>query len=353
MGVRLRCDKVVFYSLLVLPVLIAFFYIFGLPSLSGDLDFKFYSDSKVYEEFKESIDQGRVAFSDKNITVAPNFAGMYFILTITSVNYFLIFLINFFCFFYASKILSDVFDVRKGLLFFLLLVNPVIFISLFSVNKEAFLIASFSFLMKFWVGRKWRCLAVALMLALLVRWQYVIYVLVMYLLSFYIPVEGKMKRKFLVVTSLVFFVSLLFYINFDIFGAGVEKVLSGLGGESSLYATFNNLQKMGFYFLVFIPKVMQLMFGLALQEITPYNPSLFFNLNVRQFFSIYNLILFLSLSLLVFRRPILRFPIFFPLTVYAVIFGLAPVFEVRYVLPLSVGLALLLSAKPCRSNRTV
>lgn len=329
-----------------LPGFLVAFDVIAEPALAGTMSFKFFSDALVYEAaWSElgSLDGGWAS----TVGVFYNYLGPFLILSLTGGSRLGVFLLNVMLFVAGFRVLTRTEGVRSVPLLVLLLLNPLLLPSLFSVNKEMPLFCGVAVLLAYWrhggVGR----LIAAVLLATLVRWQYVAFVIMIALVRIARPMKTR-ARQVLLLGSLLVGVSLVYRLLAPIFGGLVTRQET-LASDGGLFLRMTSLQEQGLYFLVFVPKAIQL---LALEAVAGEPLSLagdtFFNNAIRHFAAWYNIVL--GLFLIVRRRVRWSDPYLFLSATYAIVFVVTPVFEIRYMLPVMVIMTLAAVSRPGRAQ---
>lgn len=316
-----------------------FLYFVGYDSLDGLNNIQFFADSQTYEMiYKDGL------YNETGIlSVSSNFLGPVLILELTSGNRWLVFIINCFSLYVVFYLVKDCRIVNYKMFFFLLLLNPLTFQSLLSVNKEVFSILV-SVLLFLWMYRKKTIYIVfALVLSLLVRWQLTL------LLVALIPAvlffnSGVFKRVFI---SFLFIIALSIFFKF--FSFVFNPVISNFNNSvhlhdgSGFFVILNNLQISGYFLFIWMLKFLQMSFGLSVNLFNIFNFNNFQNDVVMVLSSINYLLVFLygfKLKVYSFKNPL-----FIAFLFIAVFFSLSLIFSPRYFYFVFVFLMLMVSIK--------
>lgn len=344
-GLRPSMKKGTLAFLLSVPLLMAIYLLVAQPALEGELNFKFYSDSLVYEDAWDIL-RSREVFWGESVGLLYNYLGPFVVLSLTGGSRTAVFLVNILVFFVGFRLLVKTERVPSLPLFALLALNPILLASLFSVNKEIMLFGGFAMLIAYWRGRGRRYFVAALLFAVLVRWQFALFVILVALVKQLRPLKSP-QRQMVILTAVLLALSLVYqqlYFVFEILH--VRQTLMGAESGDGIYLRLSALQERGLYFLVFLPKALQLLVGEAFAG-EPFSLAgeSFFNNAIRHFHSWFNVMVLVSV--IGFRKVSWSDPRLFLIILYTVVFVLTPVYEVRYLFPVSVVLSLmLLSDRP-------
>ena len=313
-----------------LVLALIFFIMVALPVMNGTMEFQFYSDSKTYEE--EALNKWmRGTFFD---FANNSFGPVQILLLLGPRNYFLIFIFNIALFLISLKYLSAANKaVDRNLLFLLVLLSPITFTSLMSINKEIIALLCVS-LMIYNHQRKRIFLALLLIpLTYLVRWQftgfYVIYLLLFSGINF------LKNHRFLVFIILLLGMTAVLFVTRDTI---LGKVFARFDNTADFWdegrGTFTiaqNLQDNYGYIVAFVPKVLLLLcsmisrYALVLDFSDAYNNFILF------FQTLWNiLILFLAYKN---KCMSFKYDFFYIALVYCAIYAITPIFNTRYFYP--------------------
>lgn len=318
------------------------FQLFGVDSLEGKIDAQLYSDSLTYETAAKNESQ-----DIDLISVDGNYMGPVFVLKFLGhsrdlVNIFNVIVLGTFLIVAVKRLY-----INRILFLSLVACSPLIFFSTYGVNKEIFIPLCVLSLTIYVDNRNIRWLILAGILALLVRWQLCVFLLLAAgLTSRYWPLRHK---RFVTLVILTFGISLVYPILADGFFNSIENVsIEGAVEESGtaatgLYPIMQDLQRHYGYFLVVIPKSVQLLVGF-LSRINLQSPSIdFWNNFVIMGHCLLNLVLLLCISIR--RNFSLSNNIVFLICMYCVFFAVTPVFAPRYFLPVTIWMIMLVSER--------
>ena len=323
-------------------IAILFFYNYGLPSLAGDIPLQMYSDSTVYEEWALS---GIAAGNITLVGVGGNLLGPVLVLTVFNFDR------NYIHFFNIAVMLLSYLIVRRNIpvnrLYLLLglLSSPLLFFSLFGVNKEIFALLTAACLAVSIRKRTWGWVLATLAASILARWQLSVFVAVMFFATSVLnPFRAK---RALTLAILVGAISIVY----PIFSAGpLEQIdlisIEGAAdrasiGASGTYEKMQSIQRSYGYFLVLIPKMLQLSFGL-IPQISLVDVNDFWNEFVLPAQCISYAVL--ALAALLTRRLTVENDVVFLICMFMVFFVVTPVYAPRYLYPAAVLLAIFVSS---------
>jgi hypothetical protein len=320
------------------------FLVVALPVLRGDMQFKFYVDTMTYERIARTM-----PLSFDLVQIGVNLFGPVLVLNVLGGNRFLVYLFNVACLVAAFVVVARSFPVNRLRLLFYLMVTPLMFTSLLSINKEIMAVAAIAFFAAYYAsGRRWQ-LAVALATSFLVRWQMTLFMLVFMAMAS--PLNPLRRRRFLSLLLLTVAISVVYVQNLATFhrldqvaALGAREAVEGSG----LYQAFISVQNKFGYFLVFLPKTLHQMVGPLSRVDKVTDMSNFFNNDVLFFHSLATVIL---LGSALWRRRIrLDLDPIYIAAVYAAVFGLSPIFSPRYFLPIYVLVAIAVALRPAETQ---
>lgn len=232
-----------------------------IPYLNSEIELKFTFDSVYYLKRSSSL------ISDNNIDpvailemAVTNKLGPLLLGFIARNNHHTIWLINLAL--YIGSMNSIVRRLNLSPISFNLFVlcNLISWISLVSLNKEIFIILTIALLLKYLEKLRLQDLFMCLMAAIMVRWQMVLFVvIIMFLYSRLMPF--KRKRKLHLILFLVFVsVSLPLYTESVLESIEFWRAQSmkRVGVGSGLYLVWINMDQAGLYVLSFVFKLIHL-----------------------------------------------------------------------------------------------
>jgi hypothetical protein len=247
------------------------------PSLIGQTQQHIAADSVLYMAYADSLREGL----DNPFVLAamysfPNTLWMPVLLFLALQSTLLIVALNYTLFIWSVWLFSRSVDIRVGIFLALLLVNITTTISLLSVNKEIVdLLATALFCYWLSKGRKW-ALALALLIALVNRYEVCIAMLLFIVLrSRWNPLR-KSRYGSLAAVSVAFSIALPSLSVTDRLDEAVSA--TSATGSSGLILVLDNLQAHYLFFLAVIPKIAHNLFSqiLILNNWTSYgsdNPA--------------------------------------------------------------------------------
>jgi hypothetical protein len=306
----------------------------ALPVLRGEMRLEFYADTDVYEPLARTM-----PLSFDLVSVGANLFGPLLVLKVLGGDRFLVYLFNVACLAAAFAVVARTFPVNRLQFLFYLMLTPLMFTSLLSINKEIVAVAATAFFAAYYhSGRRWQ-LVMGLIASGLVRWQMTLFMVTFMVMAS--PLNPFRRRRFLSVLLLTVAISVVYARNLTTFEQlnqlallGAQEYVEGSG----LYGYFLTVQNHYGYFLVFLPKTLHQMLGLLTRADRVTEVEHFFNNDVMFFHSVASLVLLLVVA---WRRRIrLDLDPVYIAVVYAAIFALSPIFSPRYFLPIYVLLAI-------------
>lgn len=301
---------------------------FGVRAVKGEIDFEFYADSETYIEFMAE----KQSFS--NIAVLyPNMLGPTIVLTILNESFIGVFLFNVFIVLYFYFNLTKNYNINKRYLFLYIVISPIFFSSIITINKEIISLLSMALFFKYYKTNSLSMLILSIFFSLFVRWQMALFIIsLIFLLAKWNPLvryKGLMLVSFLLLVSAVYFFNSS---NFEQFNRIAELGQDTSDEGSGLFSVVLGIQNSGVfgYFFAFIPKFLFLFIGVLARYYKLLDITDFYN----------NVVVFLqSVANLVIIIKIIKFKIrldnvfLFSAIVYCIIFALSPIFAPRYFFP--------------------
>jgi len=280
-----------------------------------------------YRNFKNSI----FLF----LAVRPNYLGPFFVIWLIGDNLFKVFIFNIICLLISVKIIRDIgyFNINKYM--FLLLINPITFLSLFSINKEIFTLLSISFFISTFIKPRPLFAFLGLILSFLAKKELTIFMIILYANFYYFPRWNN--HKLLLYTIYISIISIgSYYINKN-FNAISEYTIETQtavdnAGSAGTILMLNSIQSNYGYYLAVLPKTLLNLYGSVL---TRTNQMIHFR-------DVYNDVviwgqsfLFLytvpkSIYLQSFKNNILSSKLFFSFIISCIFFSYIPVVQNRY-----------------------
>ncbi len=271
-------------------------------------------------------------------------------------KYFIVFLFNSLLISLTIKTLAHNYSLRLSSVAFFVLINPITFLSLFSINKEVFSIYAIGLTLSFLKSHKFKYVLFAIFFAAMARLPLLLVILIfftMFLLAKTIPNFLKLKigkfAGFLILMSVASFVRILMgdSIAFDVlgdFGNDIDISISTL-----LSLKIEGLAHVGLYAVVYLIRLLINLFGAI--------PNLFYA--TLQTHGVYYFIGVIGSSLIFLLYGVLgaasrfrrisslpeRFWIANLFLVYTMIFCISPVIQHRYFYPLLPIFVIAIAAK--------
>jgi hypothetical protein len=343
---RINKYSLVLYTYLALCFI--FLYTIGIDAIEGRIDFEFFADSETYLDFvKYDYSYSQI------IREFFNMIGPTLVLNLVNSNFYLVFLINSVIILYFYYTLVNVYSINRKYLIFWLLISPVFFSSIISINKEIFIFLTITLMLKYRFSNKNFYFVLAIFASLLVRWQMSLFVIV----NFFILSDIKFFRSHLRKTILMFLIvySALAYFNFDKFERINLHVLEGsVASKSGILNMLNSIQSQYFfgYIIVFIPKLFFLLFGNVIKNDHLFELKDFYSTTIIPIQSFLNLILFSYIF--IFQKYLNKnlHYIIYSAIIYGIIFTISPIFSIRYLFPIYVYLIIILSITPNSIKRS-
>ncbi len=314
------------------------------PSLEGDLPIPMYSDALMYETMaKQAVNVNDL------VGLSVNQLGPYLILNALDFSHDAIFALNCLLFMVSCAILFRIPQISPLRIFALLAFNPLIFFSLFSLNKEMFSLPLVALMALYWcegeVHR--RFFLIAILLSPLVRWQLTLFTLVAYgLAARWNPLR---KLRFMQILALLLLMSIAIplsapYTTSLMDTTRVAALFDYAEDRSGAYRFLNDLQMYPLgYAIAFLPKAFHLIYGLPSRMYNLFEWADFWNTFVLTLYA--TMLGVVLLVVLCSTRFKLRDNLIFMAMVYLVLFTSSPVYAPRYLLPVYILLTIVLSRR--------
>jgi len=301
-----------------------FFAVYGNDMLDEIIDLRFFSDSTVYEsEYYELSSLSVLDLFFHN----PNYFGPEVILRILSGDREMVLLLNIFLFFIAFYFFYKLPDINKGLLTFFVLINPITFSSLLSINKEILVLLASSLICYSIEKRRLIYFFWAQVISILVRWQFLVYFIIVFVFRF---INKKFGTSFLLMNFILLItlsisgglIILFFPTVFEIGMTGDAE-----WGGSGLWGILLTLQSHGLYIISAPIKIFHSIFGILFYIPNLFNPKSFYNDVVVILHSLCFLILF---CYFLYIKNKIYDEQFFLIVTFCIFFGLSPIYAPRY-----------------------
>lgn len=337
-----------------LAVALVVFLVLVRPSLEGTTGLRVTADSDLYLSLVSAV----VAYPGRLVSVGANYLGPFVILRLAKANHLNVALINCGLFLLSYRVLVRNFDLDRRKFVALLAINPILGISLLSINKEILAFASAAFMAAYLLsGRRWQ-LATALGLSILARWQMTLVLVAL------LVVRSRLNpfRRYRAVTLalMVGLVSVLYPPVLRVFLAPAlesQFTASQLVSTAGLTGLFASVQDHYGYFLVVVPKLILSYFGNLLRIV-----DFIVRPDRIDYSDLYNNFVVLGHQLcmmlvfgLALRKGKLRLAsdnIYF-LAVYSIILGISVLISYRYFFPLYLLVCLELCRRPASAPPSV
>jgi hypothetical protein len=223
------------------------------------------ADSSIYIEYVESYLRGSTILEslDTIITLGSNFLGPVLILQLTGSNLFLVSSINCFIFLLAYILILKSYNINQFKFSILLLINPMLLVSLTTVNKEIIGLFSVTLTLYFLKTKKSFYFIPSFIMTFLTRWhQAFVYLIVLFIRSRFNPFRNN---DYLSIISFIAFTTV-----FAAYQSGlISEILitdsldevEGYDYRSSILFLLNELQFKYMFFLALAPKIFINFFG--------------------------------------------------------------------------------------------
>ena len=316
-----------------------FFLVIGIRAVKGEIDFECFADSETYIEIAE-MDWSL----EEILLLNSNLLGPVVILRLLGSSYIAVFIINIMITLFMYKTMVKHYNLNRSILFIFLLISPIFFSSMLFINKEIIALLSITLLFLYIKKKNLIYLILALIVALIVRWQMALFVVLIAL------VLGKVNplKNYKLASMLIFLlgVSIMYYLNQDQFhevnnvlSKSEEQDKSGRSGLFYVLVRIQNASPIG-YFLMFVPKALHLFVGM----VSKYYKFFDFKNMYNNMFICGQAFVQLILIFRVFQQRIKLSNVFlFAAILYAVVFALTPIYSPRYFFPCYVMMAMALA----------
>jgi hypothetical protein len=312
------------------------------PALNGSIELRVWADAPSYEDAAANYDD-----LSELVTIVNNYIGPVLIIKLLNNDYFYIYLLNCLIFIISYFILSKDANIDSSKLLVYLIINPMLFISLMSVNKEIVSLLFIALLISYLKNKKLTYLVLCFFVSFIVRWQLTLFLLIYLALTS--PLINIYRFKTLCIFVLIISAAYIF-ISQEL---GVFEDTANLFADidtrgSGLFVLLNKVQATYGYYIVVVPKTFQNLFGGITRISSMFDWSDFYNNFIVLWQSIY---LSVTAALLVIRRKFdMNNDIFYLAVVYCALFAISPIIQIRYFFVISIIFAVLLSDDTKRSN---
>lgn len=336
---HIRSSSVILFFYFVLVII--FFFIMGDAMLNEETSVQFFADSTTYE--KEAIELKELTPLEL-IAHNPNYFGPITILNMMNGSRWGVLIMNLFVFTLSLSLICKAVSLNRTLFVILLIINPMTFSSLLSINKEIFSLLTIALLIYGINRHNATALLVCLAVSFLVRWQLSLFVFAF--LGLISPLNPLRNRRLLTFLISIIIVSALYYvIGSAVFSNAIE--VGSAGGEqwegTGLWGMLLDVQNSGGYFIIFPLKVLHSMFGILVYIKNLIDPPEFYNYVVVMLHSL--TMLFVLAYAFIKKRLDFGNKIFYIIMVYLLLFGITPIYAPRYFYPVFVLLCVLVAEK--------
>ncbi len=314
---------------------IGIFFVYVDPSLTGATNLRIGPDSTFYLWYAGLVrDNPYGANSDPTIalvSLGSNYFGPVLLAQVLR-NNFLILCFNYSLFGLSIWYLAKSTPLRVALLTFVLIFNPLILVSILTLNKEILAVLSTAMLCRYVSSesRSKLLLAGMLVISLLSRWQHLVAVcLFLLLIARRSPFRSRRK---LAIALIVIAITLIYptvadFVSITAFGSEELK--------GNTIAALTAMQAHYLFFLSALPKVaLAFVGGLTVPFLQEQEASDVYNRVIVPLGSVFNLVMLVWFFFS--RRLRLADDMILFAVVYAVLFAISPIAQVRYLIPIYV-----------------
>ena len=319
-------------------------------AVEGNVGLKIWADSAFYTTVSKEYDLKEIALV---FAIHPNTVGPFIILKMFNSSELLIYILNVIIFLFSVSVLIKYYPVNKYKFVMLLCISPMLLSSLLAINKEIFAMLSMSMFLVYLKNKNPMFLIVCVLSAFLTRWE-MVFVVIVLLISFSKYNFLRNKRAIMIAICLVS-ISMIFPFFLDnIFAHTYVRTMEAIntyeGGGTGLYTIWLKLQTNYCYFLAFIPKTIHALIG-AVASLNINNiinkVGLYHSLiSVSQSF----VYLFLLIQIIIRKKINIDNDIFFIAVIFCIFINLSFIVALRYLFPLHLLLALLLSTRNLKKH---
>lgn len=231
------------------------FYQFVIVPAQQLYEIRFGADSDTYISYAESLDY------ESLISVSANYFGPVILLRLLQNNLFLVAILNCIVFVSIYFLIQKYYNLNYTKFSLLLLINPMLFMSLATLNKEIFGMASVVLTLCFIKSGKKRLLFSSLIFAIFTRWQQVLVILTFLAI---ISRLNPFKKRISAILFLIFFVSVVYPSQASFLSSAANETATFELQQEKLFGilpVLNQLQDNYLFFIAFIPKTLINFFG--------------------------------------------------------------------------------------------
>lgn len=323
----------------------AFFFAMGDAMLDGETSIQFFADSTTYEQAANELKELTTL---ELIIYNPNYFGPVTVLNLMDGSRWGVLALNLIVFVLSINLIYKAVSLNRKLFVILVVLNPMTLSSLLSINKEIFSVLTIALLIYGLGKRSLPALLACVIASLFVRWQLSLFVITF--LGLISPLNPLRHRRFLTFMLAIVGVSILYFLALPILSHTNE--VAAVGAENwegtGLWGKLLEVQNAGMYFLIFIPKVLQAIFGILVYINKILDPPEFYNYVVVMLHSLTTLIILACAFFM--KRLNIKNNIFYIATIYLLVFGLTPIYAPRYFYPVFLLLCILVAEKSVLRN---
>ncbi len=311
---------------------VTIFFIYVPNALDGKSKIELFADSETFEQIAVGNTSYVITGIYDTVDIKYNFLGPLLILHFFQMNRIAILFFNLFLFLMGFHLLNKSFEFNKLKLLLLFVINPIIFSSLMSVNKEIFVYFSICLLLRYFSRQTILLALSAIIISFLARWQMAFYVTLLILMC---SKFNPFKRFPLVVVIIITISISVLYHRIEIFNE-VNSVLDVVAIDSpdGFFAKMNRMQigsDWG-YTMVVIPKAMHLMFGIIKNYHEFMHWQDFYNEVLTYIHGVSMCFVFILLVLSGRFKIMIIDKIDFAWLLFIIIFTISPIYTPRYFL---------------------
>lgn len=334
----MKKSEVYFFMMCLVTFFMAclFLYLIGIDAIMERNPYQFFADSNTYHGIYSGDDS---LFNGELIGVSSNYLGPIALLSLADGNFYFVSAINFTIYFLSVVTIARYMNCNPIFLGATLLLNPITISSLLSVNKEIFAYPLVALAAYAHQRHSLALLFLALLTALLSRWQLAVAVIALLSLEF-MPT----RSRFIKIIILLITVSVGYYLAKPLFGPVIEfselSIDSYDDGGSGIFAKTLDIQNNGLYIFAFPIKALHLLFGMGAKLFSVFDYSNFYNDVV---IVLHSFCLFVFTAICYKNRKLnLQQRWIYIGTVFLGVFCITPVFAPRYLYPIHIILCLTL-----------
>ena len=269
---RLRLKKFEVFMCLYILLTILFFALFAFKDVYNTTELgsqyntlHMYADHPTYVNYYRYFNDNIILF----LLLKINYLGPFFVIWLTGDNLIFAFIFNLICLVLSIKIIHNLNYFNMERYSTLLLINPITFLSMFSVNKEILSLLAVSLFLLSLIKPRKLYFFLALLVSFLARKELSLLLIALYFIFYYLP--NWNKYKILLYASIILLISIgSFYINKNFsaisgYNIEVENAVDEAGSRGTILI-LNNIQNEYGYYLVVIPKILLNLYGSVLSR---------------------------------------------------------------------------------------